>query len=103
MVFIILLFTRTLQAFDLLDALSRSGALELRFCQTHVVILQTHCFAQSLMHTLVRDNINPIEHVERTQLLVASELFNVPARKLLRAKERDRIAKHSPQLFEERN
>jgi hypothetical protein len=60
------------KAFDLLDALSKSGALPLGNCQLHVVILVTHCFDKTLMETVTRDNVNPIEKVERTQLILAS-------------------------------
>jgi hypothetical protein len=60
------------KAFDLLDALSKSGALALGNCQLHVVIVVTHCFDKTLMETVTRDNVNPIEQVERTQLIIAS-------------------------------
>jgi hypothetical protein len=36
------------------------------------VIVVTHCFDKTLMETVTRDNVNPIEQVERTQLLMAS-------------------------------
>jgi uncharacterized membrane protein len=32
------------------------------------VIVVTHCFDKTLMETVTRDNVNPIEKVERTQL-----------------------------------
>jgi hypothetical protein len=60
------------KAFDLLDALSKSGALPLGNCQLHVLIVVTHCFDRTLMETVTRDNVNPIEKVERTQLIIAS-------------------------------
>jgi hypothetical protein len=49
------------KAFDLLDALSKSGALPLGNCQLHVLIVVTHCFDRTLMETVFRDNVNPIE------------------------------------------
>jgi hypothetical protein len=51
--------------FDLLDALSRSGSLDIDYASLHVVIAATHCFAESLMSTVVKDSINPIEKVWR--------------------------------------
>merc|ERR1719197_1626747 len=37
------------KAFDLLDALTKSGALSIEQCQLHVVIVSTHCFDKTLM------------------------------------------------------
>lgn len=50
-------------AFDLLDALSRSGSLEIDYASLHVVVASTHCFGETLMNTIVKDNMNPIEKV----------------------------------------
>jgi hypothetical protein len=51
------------EAFDLLDALSRSGSLDIQEASLHVLVATTHCFAETLMNTLLKDNINPIEKV----------------------------------------
>ena len=53
-------------AFDYLDALSRSGDLEIVDVEFHVVIAQAHSFEQSVMNTLVQDNIDPIAEMTET-------------------------------------
>ena len=90
-------------AFDLLDALSRSGDLPLSFVQVHVVILQTHTFGKSLLHTLTRDNVNPIERVEATHLILASELHGAPPAALVERKQLARLREHNGHLLDEDN
>jgi len=42
------------RAFDLLDALTKSGALSVDMASLHVVIAATHCFDKTLMNTLIQ-------------------------------------------------
>ena len=53
------------KTFDLLDALTKSGVLSIDYASLHVVIAATHCFDRTLMDTVIQDNINPIEKIER--------------------------------------
>ncbi|VEU33662.1 unnamed protein product [Pseudo-nitzschia multistriata] len=71
------------KAIDLLDALSRSGSLEIPFSELHVVVCATHRFEKNVMATVIRDNINPIEKLEMSTLLMASTILGVPARHLV--------------------
>ena len=65
------------KAFDLLDALSRSGTLPVASAELHVILAVTHTFEDTVMGTLVERNENPIEKVEKSTLLVASTVHNV--------------------------
>jgi len=88
------------EAFDLLDALSRSGSLSVDCCELHVVIATTHHFTQSLIDTVVCGNVNPIERVERSMLLLATTIHDQQASELIKPEQRERIARYSAtQLF----
>lgn len=52
--------------FDLLDALSQSGGISLDHVDLHVVVGCAHVFEATLIDTLVHNNVNPIEQVERS-------------------------------------
>jgi len=71
------------KAFDLLDALSRSGSLALAFTELHVVVCLTHAFDKDVMSTVVCDNVNPIEKLEHSTLLLASTIHGLPPRELI--------------------
>ena len=81
--------------FDLLDALTNSGCVPFDDATLHIVMASTHCFADNIMNTLVKDNINPIEKLERSQLIVATTIHRRPAHELLTDAHVDRIKEFS--------
>ena len=89
------------KAFDLLDALSRSGSLPIACAEVHAIVGATHCFDLSIMGTAIEENVNPIEKFERSLLIVASTIHGtVDAKALLKNDEQvSRISTHSPLLL----
>lgn len=69
---------------DLLDALSKSGSLSLCHCTMHVITVLNHSFPETLMNTLVEENVNPIEILQRSDEQIASVIFRKPVEELLK-------------------
>ena len=88
------------KAFDLLDALSRSGSLPISYSDLHVLLCVTHCFEKDVMGTVVEDNINPIERLEMSTLLLASTIHGMSPNELIADdKERNRLEATCPELL----
>jgi len=71
------------EAFDLLDALTKAGALSCDHASLHVVIAGTHCFDSDLMDTVVQDNVNPIQRVERSTLIMANTILEASVEQMV--------------------
>lgn len=60
------------KAFDLIDALSRSGSLDFDSgCQVHIFNAVCHSFDKTVLETLIQNNINPIQKLEGTMTLLS--------------------------------
>lgn len=71
------------KAFNLLDVLSHSGSLPIAYNELHVVVVVTHCFDKNVMSTVICDNVDPIEKLECSTLLLAWTVHFVRLTKLL--------------------
>ena len=73
--------SETDKALDLLDALSRSGSLPIVSGELHVIVGVCHSFEKNVMATVIEENINPIEKVDYSSLLIAASVHEakIPA------------------------
>ena len=80
------------------SALSRSGGLTVDHASLHVVIAATHCFDLSLMDTIIKNNVNPIEKVERSTLIMATTVHGRPVGQLVKGDQAQRVLTYTPGL-----
>jgi hypothetical protein len=79
------------KAMALLTAISRSGALPIDASELHVVVAVSHRFENDIMSTVIKENVNPIEKVEASLLLIASTIHNAPSSVLIVAKDSESL------------
>ena len=87
------------RTFELLDALSRSGALPIHHASVHIVLAATHCFDRSIMDTIVQDNVNPIEKMERSLLIMATTVHQRTASEMVKPHYLEQLRLYSPMLL----
>jgi hypothetical protein len=75
----------TRDAFRLLDCLTKSGSTQIIDCQLHLMLTLTHSFPDTMMNSLIRWNLNPIEEMEKSFVIFNS---------FIQTSGRDRIQPH---------
>ena len=86
------------RALDLLDALTRCGAIELEEASVHVVVAATNTFPKTLLATLGEESVNPIGVVERSSLIATAVIHSTQPSRLLRAGAQQRLLADGPDL-----
>eukprot|EP00754_Rhynchopus_humris_P029267 Rhum_TRINITY_DN15204_c1_g1::Rhum_TRINITY_DN15204_c1_g1_i4::g.143635::m.143635 len=86
------------RALDLLDALTRCGAIELEEASVHVVVAATNTFPKTLRDTLGAESVNPIGVVERSSLIATAVIHSTQPSRLLRADAQQRLLADGPDL-----
>ena len=86
-------------AFELLDAITKSGALSIDDASLHVILASSHFFDLSLLETVIQRNQNPIDRVERSALLLASVVHQQPPANLIIPSKRPQLEVSSRDLL----
>ena len=60
-----------------------------------MVLACTHNFTRTLIDTVVQDNVNPIECVEKSSLLLATTVHDKLPSELVKPEQRERIATYA--------
>eukprot|EP00980_Cylindrotheca_fusiformis_P017289 scaffold5347_cov130-Cylindrotheca_fusiformis.AAC.11 len=79
------------KAMDLLIAISRSGSLQIESSSLHVVIAVSHCFEKHIMETIIEDNINPIEKMKRSMIMIGAVIHNIAESDFVADKKKHRL------------
>jgi hypothetical protein len=91
------------KAFDLLDALTKSGAITVDHASLHIIVAASQCFQSTLFDSIVSNNTNPIEKVERSTLIMASTVFQQPFQSIVQEGQIGRLNEHSMIKGDERD
>ena len=80
------------KAFDLLDALTKSGALSVTDASLHVLVTATHIFDRSVLETLVQRDVNPLQKLQQSLLIMLKTLHDKPLDALVTLQEKGSLA-----------
>lgn len=86
--------TERTKAYDLIDMISKSGFLNFDNAALHVVVASTHCFDRNLMDTVIVDNVNPIEKLEKSNLILATTIHQKEAPEIVHRDHLDSVLAH---------
>jgi hypothetical protein len=87
------------KAFDLLDALTKSGGMKVDDATLHVFIAATHMFENTVMDTIVCEGRNPIEALERSSIVIAATIYGKTQQEVIAPAFRNDISSFSPHLL----
>jgi hypothetical protein len=79
------------KAYDLIDMITKSGFLDFTNAAIHVVTVATHVFSKNVISTVIEDNVNPVEKLERSNLVMASTIYQKEGRDLVAAEFQEAI------------
>jgi hypothetical protein len=63
--------------FDLLDCITRSGNLEIHDATLHIIVPITHSFDDTLIDTVIKENINPIDSFNETMSVIQNNMNSI--------------------------
>jgi hypothetical protein len=90
----------TIECFDLLDAISCSGSLLINNTTLHIIMGFTHCFHNTLINTVIQDNINPIENIQLLQLIITQNILNKSWKQLINEEYIQQLIKDNNELYQ---
>ncbi|KAJ3342438.1 hypothetical protein HDU91_000535, partial [Kappamyces sp. JEL0680] len=87
------------KAFDLLDALTKSGALSLE-ADLHILIGVAHTFDKTVMDTIVQENTNPIEKINASTVVLTACIHDTTFQEVVAPSYQAEIEQFASHLLE---
>ena len=73
--------------------------LEVDAAALHVLLCATHCFNKTLVGTVVQDNVNPIEPVERAAVMIAKTVHGASGPQMVKRDQLTRLTQMAPKVM----